>query len=314
MAYLATLEGDGNITLDDLFNVNDYLGVKYFGVPAWNRIKQFACKLTQNAANSPTLFCIANCDKEYNKPSELSCALFGYVDEMGVCAMGSTAWNTLKRKIDSELLGGWLTSGIKKIGSAAGTVVDATKAVVNAPAKALDYVVNETPLKYTPAAYVYNKVDDYVLDPARNVVKDTVQAVSDLSNAALYNVATKVPLINMTPTAKLVAAQTQVNEAAGLTTPGTTGLYESPEAKAEREAAEAAEAQRQAEAAARGAAKAAAAASAQRTAGVEKAKIKQEQAATQKALDVMENRAESKYAPIVMIGVFGLLALSILKK
>ena len=298
MAYLATLEGDGNITLDDLFNVNDYLGVKYFGVPAWNRIKEFACKLTQNAASSPTLFCIANCDKEYNKPSELSCALFGFVDDMGVCAMGSTAWNTLKRKIDSELLGGWLTNTVKKVGGAAGTLVDAAKTVVNAPAKVMDFVVNDTPLKYTPAGYVYNKVDDYVLEPVRDTTKNVVQAVTDLSNAAVYNLATKVPLINMTPTAKLVAAQTQAKEAAGITTPGTTGLYESPEA----------------EAAARGAAKAAAAASAQRTAGVEKAKLKQEQAATQKALDVMENRAESKYAPIVMIGVFGLLALSILKK
>lgn len=312
MAYLATLEGDGNITLDDLFNVNDYLGVKYFGVPAWNRIKEFACKLTQNAASSPTLFCIANCDKEYNKPSELSCALFGFVDDMGVCAMGSTAWNTLKRKIDSELLGGWLTNTVKKVGGAAGTLVDAAKTVVNAPAKVMDFVVNDTPLKYTPAGYVYNKVDDYVLEPVRDTTKNVVQAVTDVSNAALYNLATKVPLINMTPTAKLVAAQTQAKEAAGLTTPGTTGLYESAEARAEREAAEAAAAQ--AEAAARGAAKAAAAASAQRSAGVAQAKLKQEKAATQKALDVMENRAESKYAPIVMIGVFGLLALSILKK
>ena len=39
----------------------------------------------------------------------------------------------------------------------------------------------------------------------------------------------------------------------------------------------------------------------------------QEQAATQQALDVMENRATSKYYPIIFAGVFGLLALSILR-
>lgn len=312
MAYLATLEGEG-ITLDDLFNVNDYLGVKYFGVDAWNRIKNYACKLTESAANSPIMFCIANCDKDFTKPSELSCALFGFVDDMGVCAMGSTAWNTLKCRLDGELLGGWLTSAVKKVGSGVSSAANVVKEIATAPLTAANYIATETPLKYTPGAYLYNKAteakDKYIDQP----VKDTVQTVTDLTSSALYNVSTKTPL-KYTGIGQIMKLAQKAREAAGITSKGTAQVYESDAAKAEREASEAAEAQRLAEAAARGAAKAAEKASQQRTAGVEQAKIKKEQATTQKALEVMENRAESKYKPIVMAGVFGLLALAVLKK
>ena len=40
MAQLCTLEGEyKGLSIDDLFDVNDFLGVKIFGVDNWNKIK-----------------------------------------------------------------------------------------------------------------------------------------------------------------------------------------------------------------------------------------------------------------------------------
>lgn len=327
MALLATLEGDGNITLDDLFNVNDFLGVKYFGVDNWNIIKDFVCKLTQKAANQPALFCIANIDKDFSKPSQLSCALLGYNDELGVCAMGSTAWNTLKCKLDDELLGFSLKSVAKKVGGAVKTAANVATTVATAPIKAGEYLINETPLKYTPGAMLYNKTQDlketYIDDPTKNLVQTAV----DMSSGAMYDLATKTPL-KYTGTGQLVKLVEETREASGVTSPGTANVEPSQEEiiAQKRAAAEAAakaaskastiqskqitasnklKAQKEATAAAQ-----AAEAAAQQAA----AQAQQETAATQQALDVMESRVTSKYAPIILAGVFGLLALTVLKK
>lgn len=325
MAYLATLEGE-SITLDDLFNVNDYLGVRYFGVPTWNRIKQFACELTEKAKNHPTAYYVASLKNDPKKPSQLSCDLFGFNDVMGVCFMGDSAWNALKCDLDAEVMGS-LTSGLKSVaksvGKAATGVTKAAttvaKTAINAPASVMNYAMKKTPLKYTPTAWLYNKVEDSATSKARNAVKNTTQKALDTSSAATYALLTNTPL-KYTPTGQFLTQIEKTKEKAGITSKGTAGVYESDaEYKARMKKAGAA------------ASKAASAASAKTTAAVKAEKqakaltqqaqvaqqqaqvAQQEQAAAEQALNVMENRVESKYAPIVMIGCFGLLALALLK-
>lgn len=330
MAYLATLEGEetNTITLDDLFNVNDYLGVRYFGVPAWNRIKAFACQITENAKDHPTAFLFASIGKPKNdntKPSELSYKLFGFNDLMGGVCMGEAVWDAVKREIDGELLGFSISSIGKGIANAAKGVAKATttvaKAAVNAPAKVAELAVTKTPLKYTPTAQLYKYIDDKTTSKVRDATKSAAQKTLDVSSEMYYKLATKTPLLKYTPTAKLIAQTEKVKEEAGITSKGTADVYETDAEYAAKK-----------QAAAKAAAQAASAASKQRTAELKAASQKQdlatqavvaqqaqqaaeqEQAATQQALDVMEDRVTSKYAPIVMIGVFGLLALAIFKK
>ena len=316
-AMLATLEGYGSITLNDLFDVNDFLGVKYFGVDKWNQIKDFACKLTESAAKSPTLFCIANLDKDYTKPSSFACELLGFDDEMGVCAMGSTAWNTLKCRLSDELLGWSIKSVGSAIKSGASKVASGAKKVattaINAPNKVINYTTTKTPLKYTPAAYIYNKTLKKANEAATDATKSAVQKATDTGSKVIYYAATKTPL-KYTPAGYIVKKLEEAKEEAGVTSKGTANVYETDAEVAEK-------AQKAAAAAARAAAAATEKQAMQLKAAKEKKAANEviqqqqaEQTATKQALDVMENRATSKYYPIIFAGVFGLLALSILKK
>ena len=330
MAYLATLEGEDDkigITLDDLFNVNDYLGVRIFGVEPWNRIKAFACQLTTNAARYPVLFCISNVNRDFQKPSPLACQLFGFNDTMGVCALGSTTWNTLKSRLDDELLGfsitGAISSAVNKVTNVASKPVEIAnkvfKTAVDVPNKVIDTVVNKTPIKYTPFATLVNKATEAqkkLLNTAKNVTQTTVDTVSAGTNALVD----KTPL-KYVGTAQVIAAAEKTKEKAGVTSPGTTGQLPTAEETAELKYK-----------AAKAAAEAASAASKKQMSELTKAAIKkkeeektaeaqkvaevakQEQAAAEKALDVMENRVSSKYAPIFIAGAFGLLAIMALKK
>lgn len=322
-AMLATLEGnEKGITLDDLFDVNDYLGVKYFGPEDWNRIKKCACIITMKAAKNPVLFYIDSLKDDYKdyKPSELANCVFGFNDAAGRDVMGSIPWDRLKVKIDNELLGLSLTSAIKKVGGAIKTGAGYAYDVATAPIKAGEYIIEKTPLKYTPGAKWYKTTtglkEQYVDTP----VKSGVQEVVDKTSETMYKFATETPF-KYTGAGQIVKYLEKGREAAGITTPGTAEVYESEE-----------EIIRQKRAAAEAAAKAASAASAAKSKEITAAKKLQaeaeqkaaaeaaaaaaaaEAAATQTQLEQTQATLTSKYAPWILGGAGLLLALSILKK
>ena len=114
MALLTTLEGEdqaAGITVEDLFNVNDYMGVRMFGVDAWNKVKQAAAIIAQKAANSPYLFYLRAQGSANSVPgqySQLGRDLWGYNDRAGVELLGAATWGAVKNQFD-ELLGvNWL--------------------------------------------------------------------------------------------------------------------------------------------------------------------------------------------------------------
>ena len=158
MAELATLEGaQTGISLDDLFNVNDYLGVKYFGVDDWNKIKKYACEITRKAAKNPVLFYVDSLKVDYPtyQESPLSKAIFGFNDAYGSAAFGSVPWGRLKVKLDNELLGGIWDTIKKGIG-----YVDVFSNLPGTAAKsAITYVSEKTPLKEIPTySFFYEKI------------------------------------------------------------------------------------------------------------------------------------------------------------
>lgn len=324
MALLATLEGEnGTITLNDLFDVNDFLGVRYFGPENWNRIKKCACIITSNASNSPVIFWLDSLKNDYPQPSELSKCLFGFNDRLGARCMGAPAWNAVKSKIDAELLGVDIGGGLKKIGSAIGsgvkTAFNVGKTVATAPLVIGKKVWTETPLKYTPGGLWYKKTEDVkdkvlsVAPPLQELNKDPIQYVTDKSSKVLYSAATKTPL-KYTGYGLVTKLTEKAREKAGVTSAGTAEVYETQEqinAK-KRAAAEAA-------------AKAASAASALTTksrdaekklrAEAEQTAAAQAQAAaTQTELEQTQAVLTSKYAPWILGGAGLLVALSILKK
>ena len=158
MAELATLEGaQTGISLDDLFNVNDYLGVKYFGVDDWNKIKKYACEITRKAAKNPVLFYVDSLKVDYPtyQESPLSKAIFGFNDAYGSAAFGSVPWGRLKVKLDNELLGGIWDTIKKGVG-----YVDVFSNLPGTAAKsAITYVSEKTPLKEIPTySFFYEKI------------------------------------------------------------------------------------------------------------------------------------------------------------
>lgn len=319
-AMLATLEGnEKGITLNDLFDVNDYLGVKYFGPEDWNRVKKCACIITMKAAKNPVLFYIDSLKDDYKdyKPSKLANCVFGFNDAAGVELMGSLPWERCKLKIDNELLGFSIGGAVR---GTVKTVSKGAKAAVQLPGKALDYVVEETPVQYIPGISLTKQAYDYVLEQPRDISAKAVQSSQDIYSKAQQAVWTETPL-KYTPGGWLVEQVEKGKEEAGILTPGTAGVYDSPEVKAAKE-----------EAARRAALTHAAQASAQaaqtenltratqiarQKADEAKAAAAQavaEQQATAQALNIAESRLTSKYAPLVIAGVIGLLALSVIKK
>lgn len=122
MAYLTTLEGDDTatapITINDLFAVNDFYGIKLFG-DAWPDVKKAAAIIAQRAANSPIMFYIrsqANNNATPGKSSAMGRKLWGYNDRAGVELLGAPCWNAVKSEFD-ELLGWNPFSTLKKVGS-----------------------------------------------------------------------------------------------------------------------------------------------------------------------------------------------------
>ena len=113
MAYLTTFEGEDTataapITIQDLFNVNDYYGVKLFG-NAWNDVKRAAAIIAQRAVNAPIMFYIraqGNAKAAPGTSSEMGRKLWGYNDRAGV-----------ELSEFDELLGWNPFSTIKKVGS-----------------------------------------------------------------------------------------------------------------------------------------------------------------------------------------------------
>lgn len=320
-AILATLEGnEKGITLNDLFNVNDYLGVKYFGPEDWNRVKKCACIITMKAANNPVLFYINSLKDDYKdyKPSQLANCVFGFNDAAGVELMGSLPWERCKLKIDNELLGWPSIGGVVR--SAAKGVASGAKAAVQLPGKALDYVVEETPVQYIPGVSLTKQAYDYVMDQPREISANAVQASQDIYSKAQQAVWTQTPL-KYTPGGWLVEQVEKGKEEAGILTPGTAGVYDSPEVKAAKE-----EAARRASLthAAQASAQAAQTENLTRATQIARQKADEakaaaaqavaEQQATAQALNIAESRLTSKYAPLVIAGVVGLLALSIIKK
>lgn len=321
MALLATLEGEnGTITLDDLFDVNDFLGVRYFGPENWNRIKKCACIITSNASNSPVVFWLDNLKNEYPQPSELSKCLFGFNDRLGARCMGAPAWNAVKSKIDNELLGSFsITKGLKKVGSAVKKGASVVKDVATAPLTIGEKLWTETPLKYTPGGVFVEKASD-IREKVSTPIKDAAQYTADKTSQLLYTAATETPL-KYTGYGQMTKLIEKAREAAGITTPGTADVYESQEEiNAKKRAA--------AEAAAK-AASAASAKQAQQLAAAKKLKAEKEQtaaaqaeaiaaqqeaAATATALEHANETLSSKYAPWILGGAGLLVALSILKK
>lgn len=122
MAYLTTLEGDDTatapITINDLFAVNDFYGLKLFG-DAWPDVKKAAAIIAQRAANSPIMFYIrsqANNNATPGKSSAMGRKLWGYNDRAGVELLGAPCWNAVKSEFD-DLLGWNPFSTLKKVGS-----------------------------------------------------------------------------------------------------------------------------------------------------------------------------------------------------
>ena len=121
MAYLQTLEGEDTatapISINDLFAVNDFYGIKLFG-DAWPDVKRAAAIIAQRAANSPIMFYIrsqANNNATPGQSSAMGRKLWGYNDRAGVELLGAPCWNAVKSEFD-ELLGWNPFSTIKKVG------------------------------------------------------------------------------------------------------------------------------------------------------------------------------------------------------
>lgn len=116
MAYLTTFEAETSpITIDDLFKVNDYFGIKLFG-NYWPQIKQAAAQIAQKAIDAPIMFYVrsfANENQPAGQSSTLGRALWGYNDRAGVELLGSATWGAVKNEMD-ELLGWNPFSTIKK--------------------------------------------------------------------------------------------------------------------------------------------------------------------------------------------------------
>ena len=117
MALITTFEGVQNpITVNDLFNVNDYMGVRMFGPDAWPQVKLAAAIIAQRAANAPILFFLRSQGtntQAAGQSSELGRKLWGYNDRAGVELLGASAWGAVKNEFD-ELLGWNPFSTIKK--------------------------------------------------------------------------------------------------------------------------------------------------------------------------------------------------------
>lgn len=121
MAYLTTFEGEDTataapLTIQDLFNVNDYYGVKLFG-DAWNDVKRAAAIIAQRAVNAPILFYIRSQGKANAAPgrsSEMGRKLWGYNDAAGVELLGAPTWGAVKNEFD-ELLGWNPFTTVKKV-------------------------------------------------------------------------------------------------------------------------------------------------------------------------------------------------------
>ena len=322
-AMLATLEGnEKGITLNDLFDVNDYLGVKYFGPEDWNRVKKCACIITMKAAKNPVLFYIDSLKDDYKdyKPSQLANCVFGFNDAAGVELMGSLPWERCKVKIDNELLGLSIGGVINKIGSGIKTAAGYAYDVATAPIKAGEYIMEKTPLKYTPGAKWYKTTKEYKEKYVDTPVKSTTQAVVDKASGTMYKFATETPL-KYTGIGQIVKYLEKGREAAGVTSPGTAEVYESEEEKIRRMRAEEAEARRLKEEAEQKEAEeirqmraAEAAARRLKDETEQKEAAEAAQAATQNQLEQTQAVLTSKYAPWVLGGAGLLLALSIFKK
>lgn len=108
MALITTLEGYENpVTVEDLFDVNDYMGLKFFGAKAWPKVKQAAAIIAQRAANAPILFYLRSLENNSQLPgqySDLGRQIWGYNDRAGVELLGATTWGAVKSEFD-ELLG-----------------------------------------------------------------------------------------------------------------------------------------------------------------------------------------------------------------
>lgn len=116
MALITTFEGVENpITVNDLFNVNDYMGVRMFGKDAWPQVKKAAAIIAQRAANAPILFFLRSqgTNQPAGQSSELGRQLWGYNDRAGVELLGAAAWGAVKNEFD-ELLGWNPFTTIKK--------------------------------------------------------------------------------------------------------------------------------------------------------------------------------------------------------
>ena len=121
MAYLTTFEGvdtaTAPISINDLFAVNDFYGIKLFG-DAWPDVKKAAAIIAQRAANSPIMFYIrsqANNNATPGQSSAMGRKLWGYNDRAGVELLGAPCWNAVKSEFD-ELLGWNPFSTINKVG------------------------------------------------------------------------------------------------------------------------------------------------------------------------------------------------------
>ena len=121
MVYLTTFEGvdtaTAPISINDLFAVNDFYGIKLFG-DAWPDVKKAAAIIAQRAANSPIMFYIrsqANNNATPGQSSAMGRKLWGYNDRAGVELLGAPCWNAVKSEFD-ELLGWNPFSTIKKVG------------------------------------------------------------------------------------------------------------------------------------------------------------------------------------------------------
>lgn len=334
MALLATLEGetmDKGISLNDLFDVNDFLGIKYFGPYDWDRIKKYACQITRTAANRPTVFFIENLSKNYPKNTGYGSALMGYNDTLGVACMGAPAWETVKNKIDCELLGAWwnpvdtIKDAANYVGEKAGEVlrpaVNATKKILDAPQKFYKKAINALPFsEYNPVTQLYNKYTDIKEKFVDNPTKEALQQTVDTSSGVIYKIATESPLKYL-PTAQIIAATEKARETANITSPGTAGVYKTAAQVEEEE-------QRKKEAAARHAALASQQATqyeneqrakilaqnAAAKAQAEAVTAQEEAAVIQQNLEQTQATLSNKYAPWILGGAGLLLALSILKK
>lgn len=120
MALLTTFEGTETqaapLTISDLFNVNDYFGVKLFG-DAWNDVKRAAAIIAQRAVNAPIMFYISSLSNNQAAPrqsSEVGRKLWGYNDAAGVELLGAPCWGAVKSEFD-ELLGWNPFTATKKV-------------------------------------------------------------------------------------------------------------------------------------------------------------------------------------------------------